>query len=362
MVYQWYQTGTTATVSASATATNAAYKAGAEGASITDASKIAANWNYFSSPEDGARIVKGWFKVVPPEDDNTFEETTDTFAAQDSEDESERWYYADSDGLVAGQIKKIKGKYYGFWPNDGQKAGRMLTGLCALEMDGEKIAKVIYADMDSDDLDNFLDAYDHKNDSNNNSTYLYYFGSDSQKDTDGAMKTGSTTITLDGDSYNFYFSKTGGAESKGRGVTGRDGHDYIYSYGQKVKADADEKYILVYADNVYGVAGTTVYEVDSADVRNAVDATGYNKDNEYVSAVTAGQFSNKYFLVNTSGKIQKSGSAKKDGDDWYWYVENYAIKLYSNNKTLTNASGSTSLGSAITGWKNNTASSSTDQF
>ena len=113
MVYQWFQTNTESEASAS-------------------------NWSYFSSPEDGAKVVKGWFKVVAPTEDNSFLETEATFAKKDSDDESERWYYNDGndEGLIEGQIKKIKGKYYGFWPDDDgeNKGGRMLIGLCALTM------------------------------------------------------------------------------------------------------------------------------------------------------------------------------------------------------------------------------------
>ena len=99
------------------------------------------NWRYFSNPEDGARVTKGWFKVIAPDasgDDNTFldysgEGVTSTFATGDAEDENERWYYADGDGnLAKGEIKKIKGKYYGFWPDDGKKGGAMLTGLAMI--------------------------------------------------------------------------------------------------------------------------------------------------------------------------------------------------------------------------------------
>ena len=97
--------------------------------------------------------------------DNSFLESDATFASKDSSDESERWYYSDSkdDGLVVGEIKKIKGKYYGFWPDDSVKGGRMLIGLCALEMnkeDGSKIDKVIMDDMGNDDLDDFMDNVD----------------------------------------------------------------------------------------------------------------------------------------------------------------------------------------------------------
>jgi hypothetical protein len=340
MIYEWYQTGDNVTLSDKTTTVSSA--------------TLAENWNYFSSPEDGARVVKGWFKVVPPEDDTTFLENDDTFATSDSDDESERWYYADSDGLVAGKIKKIKGKYYGFWPEDGKKAGRMLTGLCALEMNGEEIVSVVKADMDADELDDFMDSklYTLKNirakdEEGNRDTvyaeksdketgvYLYYFGADSQKDTDGAMKTGATTISLDGESYSFYFSKTGGAESKGRGVNGLDGKDYVYMHGQKVKASSDDKYKLVYASGDYGKSDSVAWDCSSADVREYAKSIGTNKDNETVMAVLADKFSSNYYLVNTSGKIQKTAAAKKDGDDWYWYVDDYNIKMYTNNKTLT---------------------------
>ena len=67
------------------------------------------NWQYFNSPEDGARVTKGWFKVVAPDDDNdnTFKDYGGTFAKGDADDENERWYYADGDGeLYAGEIKE----------------------------------------------------------------------------------------------------------------------------------------------------------------------------------------------------------------------------------------------------------------
>ena len=32
------------------------------------------NWRYFNSPEDGAKVVKGWFKVVGPNEDTSFKE------------------------------------------------------------------------------------------------------------------------------------------------------------------------------------------------------------------------------------------------------------------------------------------------
>ncbi|MGN0158505.1 MAG: N-acetylmuramoyl-L-alanine amidase family protein, partial [Brotaphodocola sp.] len=244
-----------------------ALASGADGASVND-------WMYFSNPEDGARKTKGWFKVVAPDDDNdnTFRDyDVAGFAPGDADDESERWYYADGDGdLYHSIIKKINGKYYGFYPEGTNKSGSMLTGLCALITDGDKIVKVIERDMDADDLDDCMDGKGiYAEMYGNPNASLFYFGND--EDSDGAMKTGATTINLDGDSYSFYFNKSGGAESKGKGWTGIDDNKYIYKFGLKMKADSDDKYKVVYATGDTGSDNVVVEEVDSAKLRKLAE-------------------------------------------------------------------------------------------
>ena len=293
----------------------------------SDAATIS-NWLYFNSPEDGARATKGWFKVVAPDkdgDDNTFKDYSNlenpTFAKGDAEDENERWYYANSDGeLYVGQIKKIKGKYYGFAP-EGNKAGSMLTGLCALRVDNSgNITKLWARDMDSDDLD---DAMNGEGDfdgfgSDTNDT-LYYFGNN--EDSDGALKTGSV--------------------SKGRGLNGIDDSKYIYKFGMKLKAGSDDKYIVVYADGDTGASDVTVHKIDTAALRRDAVERGQNKDGDTVYAygtlgsLVSGKASSNYYLLNTSGTIVKNKTAAKDGNDWYFYVDNKVIKMYTNNNTLT---------------------------
>ena len=76
---------------------------------------------------------------------------------------------------------------------------------------------LLYDDMDSDDLDDFMDRIWYWAAITAN-IYLYYFGNDA--DADGAMKTGNVTLSLDGDSYQFKFRENGGADSRGRGVNG----------------------------------------------------------------------------------------------------------------------------------------------
>ncbi|MEW4411221.1 argininosuccinate lyase [Clostridium sp. AN503] len=294
------------------------------------------NWSYFNSPEDGARVTKGWFKVVAPADDNdnTFLDYGGTFAKGDSEDENERWYYANGDGeLYAGQIKKIKGKYYGFHPEGTDKAGAMLTGLCALVVEDGTIKEVIAADMDSDDLDDCMDGKgDFAAMYGNPNASLYYFGSD--EDTDGSMKTGTATVSIDGDSYNFMFSKSGGAEGKGKGLTGLDDGKYIYKFGMKMKAGSDDKYKIVYATGDTGDDSAIVEEIDSAKLRRmSEEAVNKNKDGDTIKYT--GTLNSDFYLVNTSGSVIKNKTAAKDGDDWYFYVDEKQIKMYTNNKTLT---------------------------
>ena len=108
-------------------------------------------WSYFSSPEDGARKTKGWFKVIPDED-------LDSEKYDDAED---YWYYADGNGeLYANEIKTINGRKYAF-----NEYGRMLDGLMLVEFDttenssGVEVAstKDIVASYEDDDADyNFV--------------------------------------------------------------------------------------------------------------------------------------------------------------------------------------------------------------
>ena len=195
--------------------------------------------------------------------------------------------------------------------------------------------------MDADDLDDCMDgegkyAIMHEADSN---ASLYYFGNN--EDEDGALKTGATTVSLNGDTYSFYFNKSGGAESKGKGLTGIDDGKYIYKFGMKIKADSDDKYKVVYANGDTGSDNITVEEIDSSALRTLADNAGQNKDEDSVKFF--GTLGSDYYLVNTSGSIVKNKTAAKDGDDWYFYVDDKNVKMYTNNKTLTVDSGAAAL-------------------
>ena len=63
--------------------------------------KYSQAWRYYNSVEDGARVSKGWFKVVAAEYMNY----------DKNNDDEDAWYYADGSGkLYAGEFKTIKGK------------------------------------------------------------------------------------------------------------------------------------------------------------------------------------------------------------------------------------------------------------
>ena len=348
MVYEW-------TVATKADATRAS----------------SSSWKYFGSAEDGARVTKGWFKVVAPseDNDNVFKTNygsgdNDTFAKEDADDENERWYYADGDGnLEVGKIKKIKGKYYGFRPEGDSKAAAMLSGLVLLEVDPSNgdILHVFDDGVDSDELSDLLD-WNRGRQSDSDSAYpaivqkiidnveypgyyanvsLYYFG---DEETDGAMKTGATTVTIDGESYNFLFNKTGGAESKGKGLTGLDDNKYIYKFGCRIKAGSDDKYQVVEVvpgrNNATDIHGSMVWvnKLDSAWLKTLAGKNFTNDKNESVTMLripkAQAEDESKWYLVNTSGNVQKSKVAAKDGDDWYFYVKDREVLLYTNNKNL----------------------------
>ncbi len=241
------------------------------------AAKYAQEWRYFSSVEDGARVSKGWFKVVAAEYLNY-----DKY-----NDDEDAWYYADGSGnLYAGEFKTIKGKKYAF-----RDDGRMVSGLKFIKINKDSQNKVTGLTVKADDDDNHpFDDEDRFDESAlwyaRNGYDCYYFGDGD----DGAMRTNKTSVTIDGDNYNFYFEKSGG--NKGAGVTDEKDDKY-YQSGKLVRAGSDEKYQVVqFLDtaDAYGydkledaaefksiIEGNTEYTTDDTVNQANIDALGINK-------------------------------------------------------------------------------------
>jgi len=267
------------------------------------------DFRYYGSPEDGARISKGWFQVVP-----------DSYLSEgDFNDDETNWYYSDKDGkLTVSEIKTINGKKYAF-----DNRGVMQDGLKIVSFVGTSSTEIdnIYGDGGIKDVDgtSFKDGDQFK--SNMNKVYenkyaMYYFGSGD----DGAMKTGKQNVTIDGETYAFLFNKSG--SSKGQGKFGVDSDKY-YLGGMLLKADKDDKYAVVKAtkgdDGKYSEIKllTTEQFLDDIDVDSEV-GTRKNMDEYFdvLDKVKAKELVGvEYRLVNTAGTVQKTKTKAKDGDD-----------------------------------------------
>ena len=299
--------------------------------------KYAQEWRYFQDVENGARVSRGWFKVVPAEYLNL----------EKYEDDESSWYYADGSGkLYAGEFKTINGKKYAF-----RDDGRMINGLKFI-LEGDDTLGVV---ADDDETYNFdtEDGFDeHSIDLEALGYKCYYFG-DAE---DGAMKTGKTTINIDGENHNFYFEKSGG--KKGQGVTGEKDDKY-YQSGKLLEAGSDEKYQVVKRTvNRTEADGDKVYAYQTLDdVEAFLDeisgkySSGLSKENitalnssrinvnkdaddlaelyiiDYDSDTSSYAFSSEdYFLVNTSGKVIDTNSKSKDGNDYVYVTKKNGSK------------------------------------
>ena len=150
----------------------------------------------------------------------------------------------------------------------------MLEGLYKLTVSGNDILTCTEVESES----NLPEAGDPEE--------LYYFGGTSK---DGAMKTGTVTLDIDGERHTYNFRKSG--DERGQGYNGiEDG--VIYEKGKRIEADKDEK----------------LKKVDWNDPDDS------SKDGTY--------------LVNISGKIQKNKKNAKDGDDRYYCTDSKGMVTY----------------------------------
>ena len=218
--------------------------------------------NKFYSSEDQCWMSTGWFKAIPNED----------IDPEGYDDGDEHWYYADSSGdLAMAEIKKINGQSYGF-----DQYGKMLHGLYKIEF--EENGKTIRTAEE-------IESFDDLPDEDEEGVFVYYFA-DSPKE--GAMKTGTVTIELDGDKYAYSFQKSG--SRKGAGIDGIDG-DSIYVKGRRIDAEEGTKYQpFTYKDETY--------------------------------------------LISTSGKLMKNKKNIKDSDDTYYKTNNKGIIVDSGSEKL----------------------------
>ena len=267
----------------------------------------------YSTPEDGARYTKGWFKVTPG-----------YYLQKDKyEDGSDYWYYSDGNGkLVTNQIKTINGKKYAF-----DNYGRMISGFVVLQMQQTGTAYSQKDIVDKLDDENRYDTADNytrfvqANDSLFRSGELraYYFGSSD----DGSMKTGKQSVDLDGEKLTFEFEKNG--SKKGAGLIGMNDHK-LYIGGKLTTADSDNKIeVVVLNSNNQLITKSSVADALASYSTSATQHFKSNGDLDY----TEYKFNNlptgaKAYVVNTTGAMVKSGT-KKDGEDYKVKTSNYTV-------------------------------------
>lgn len=270
---------------------------------------------YYSTPEDGARSTKGWFKVTPG-----------YYLQRDKyEDGSDYWYYSDGNGkLTVNEIKTVNGKKYAF-----DNYGRMISGFVVLQMEGNTVgsgysSKKIVQKVDSDGTYDTGDNYNRfvkANDSLFRSGELksYFFGGSD----DGSMKTGKQTVELDSEKYTFEFAKNG--SNKGVGLNGMEDHKF-YVGGKLTTADADSKIEIVILDSSNKlVAKSSVEDALAAYGNGGVQHFKSNGDLDYTEYKFTGlPTGHKAYVVNTTGAMVKSGT-KKDGDDYKVKTSNYTV-------------------------------------
>lgn len=292
-----------------ATTSNASVKDGGKQGIATYSNSF---MNY-STPEDGARYTKGWFKVTPG-----------YYLQKDKyEDGSDYWYYSDGNGkLVTNQIKTINGKKYAF-----DNYGRMISGFVVLQMQQTGTAYSQKDIVDKLDDENRYDTADNytrfvqANDSLFRSGELraYYFGSSD----DGSMKTGKQSVDLDGEKLTFEFEKNG--SKKGAGLIGMNDHK-LYIGGKLTTADSDNKIeVVVLNSNNQLITKSSVSDALASYSTSATQHFKSNGDLDY----TEYKFNNlptgaKAYVVNTTGAMVKSGT-KKDGDDYKVKTSNYTV-------------------------------------
>ena len=251
---------------------------------------------YFSDPSSGARVSRGWFKVVPSE-------KVDAKNSESGNNEAQ-WYYADSQGnLYTNDIKNIGGKRYLF-----DRTGAMRTGLYYIAYSGDTISEIHEietVEVMGDEMAS-LDTYtlpdsEYIPESRSDRSGIYYFAPPA--DLDGAMKTGSLDVNVDTETIRFRFTTSG--SNKGAGINGREESSY-YINGRMLKADADNRF------DIYSCTFTDGGKVESIEERCTP------------GEVIDGADDADYCVISATGTIVKSGT-KKDAEGYKLTVKGYAL-------------------------------------
>jgi glucan-binding YG repeat protein len=247
--------------------------------------------SYFNG--DGAQRKNKWIYAVPAE--NYIKDSKGVVDNSDYDDDEYRWFYLNASGkLTTNTIKKINGKKYAF-----DFYGRMKKNFVYTDLEDSNTYGGNFKN-DKVDRDDFLGNKDEVSEITGD---LYYFSDDEKKD--GSMKKGYQTITLDDDTYQFYFNTS----------TGKAENGYInkikkfVASGLVVKpGDSDPNYVAVVADY-------------NADADGKISHTGY------VFKIVTKDEAVGNVMINKQGAIVKNKSKLKDENDHYYIVNKNGFVL-----------------------------------
>lgn len=246
--------------------------------------------SYFNG--DGAQRKNKWIWAVPAEDYIP--------GNDDYNDDEYRWFYVNASGkLTTNTIKKINGKKYAFDFYGRMKKNFVYTDATDSNDFGGSFKN------DKVDRDDFLKF---TGEVANATTDLYYFSDDEKKD--GSLKKGYQTITLDDDTYQFYFNTS----------TGKAENGYInkikkfVAHGLVVKpGDSDANYVAVKATYKADADGKISHTGDTFEIVTKTEAANG-------AAV----------MINKQGAIVKNKSKLKDENDHYYIVNKngFVVKYF----------------------------------
>lgn len=204
-------------------------------------------WKYYGDSEE-PYLRTGWFQAVPGSEMNP--------GAHD--EGSMRWYYATNNGKIYTKtLRTIDSKQYAF-----NSVGELVTGLKIIHYEDKQLSDIRDVNYASDVTDPLGE-----------NDYVVYFGSD------GATKTGTQTITLDGTPYAFNFKSNG--SPRGAGINGISDNK-IYMNGLVLSAESGSKY-------------------------------------------QTAEYDGKSYVVNESGTIQKGKKNLKDSDGYYFCTDKNGV-------------------------------------
>ena len=281
--------------------------------------------------DNGTALAKEWIWTVP---------TDDVIAAAGLEEDVAHWFFGTKKGALATNTITTAKTTSTYWALD--QYGIMLSGLYKFTVDAATNANPAKAIAIVPDYVDALGEGDAPVQTLGANEYYFYFG---EEETDGSMKTGEQTVTIDGEEYTMRFKKKGETfyvkndysapstaadasasldKTIGASVNGFNGGKF-YIAGQAVCGDEDNGLtvatIASYKAKTYCIPCNNAGTLDAATI-TALSGFDYDSDK---NTYTKTDKDSAYCVVKADGTIVKKASGLKDADGNKYYVNDYRL-------------------------------------